>query len=60
MNLARRLADEYDEVLSKFDVVVMPTVNQPARRHVAPTAGPLAWARAARESLWFPLATRVL
>ena len=34
MNLARRLADEYDEVLSKFDVVVMPTVNQPARRHL--------------------------
>ncbi|KAL8290383.1 hypothetical protein RQP46_002641 [Phenoliferia psychrophenolica] len=47
MNLSRRLRDEYDAVLATFDVVIMPTVTQPPRRHVAPDAGPLAWARAA-------------
>ncbi|KAJ6510543.1 amidase signature domain-containing protein, partial [Mycena sanguinolenta] len=47
MNLSRRLRDEYDSVLSDYDVVVMPTVPQPARRHAAYDAGPLAWAEAA-------------
>ncbi|KAJ7471914.1 amidase signature domain-containing protein [Mycena latifolia] len=48
MNLSRRLRDEYDAILSAYDVVMMPTVPQPARRHVAEEdAGPLAWANAA-------------
>ncbi|KAJ7207963.1 amidase signature domain-containing protein [Mycena pura] len=47
MNLARKLRDDYDHVLSTFDVLMMPTVPRAARRHVAPDAGPLAWAEAA-------------
>ncbi|KAM0746307.1 amidase signature enzyme [Meredithblackwellia eburnea MCA 4105] len=47
MNLSRRLRDEYNEVLSKYDAVVMPTVMTPARRHVAPESGPLAWTQSA-------------
>ncbi|GAA6014797.1 hypothetical protein JCM10207_002184 [Rhodosporidiobolus poonsookiae] len=44
-NLTRRLRDEYDQLFAKFDVVIMPTVTQAPRRHVAKDAGPLAWAR---------------
>ncbi|KAJ7764832.1 amidase [Mycena metata] len=51
MNLSRRLRDEYDAVLSKYDVVMMPTVPTAARRHAAYDAGPLAWAEAAGEHL---------
>ncbi|KAJ6558118.1 amidase signature domain-containing protein [Mycena capillaripes] len=47
MNLSRRLRDEYNTVLAQYDVVMMPTVPQSARRHVAYDAGPLAWAAAA-------------
>ncbi|KAK7028305.1 amidase signature domain-containing protein [Favolaschia claudopus] len=47
MNLSRRLKDEYNEILSKYDVLLMPTVLQPPRRHAAYNAGPLAWARTA-------------
>ncbi|KAF7361366.1 Amidase signature domain-containing protein [Mycena sanguinolenta] len=47
MNLSRRLRDEYDAVLSEYDMVMMPTVPQPARRHAAYDSGPLAWANAA-------------
>ncbi|KAJ6491564.1 amidase signature domain-containing protein [Mycena vulgaris] len=47
MNLSRRLRDEYDAIFSAYDVVMMPTVPQAARRHVAYDAGPLAWANAA-------------
>ncbi|KAJ7911562.1 amidase-domain-containing protein [Mycena leptocephala] len=47
MNLQRRLRDEYNALLAEYDVVLMPTVPQPARRHVAFDAGPLAWAEAA-------------
>ncbi|KAJ7902819.1 amidase signature domain-containing protein [Mycena olivaceomarginata] len=46
MNLSRRLRDEYNTVLSEYDVVIMPTAPQ-SRRHVAYDAGPLAWAEAA-------------
>ncbi|KAJ7675468.1 amidase signature domain-containing protein [Mycena rosella] len=46
MNLSRRLRDEYDALLSAYDVVMMPTVPQAARRHIAYDAGPLAWAEA--------------
>ena len=41
MNLMRQLRDEYDAVLSTYDVLVMPTVSQPARRHIPPESGPL-------------------
>ncbi|KAJ7736720.1 amidase signature domain-containing protein, partial [Mycena maculata] len=47
MNLSRRLRDEYDAALSAYNVLVLPTVPQAARRHAAPDAGPLAWAEAA-------------
>ncbi|KAJ7280228.1 amidase signature domain-containing protein [Mycena rebaudengoi] len=48
MNLSRQLRDEYDVILARYDVVMMPTVPQAARRHVPPSrAGPLAWAEAA-------------
>ncbi|ORY88409.1 amidase signature domain-containing protein [Leucosporidium creatinivorum] len=47
MNISRRLRDDYDAALAEFDVLVMPTVTQPARRHVVPDAGPLAWTKAA-------------
>ncbi|KAJ7629505.1 amidase signature domain-containing protein [Mycena polygramma] len=47
MNLSRRLRDEYDAILSVYDVLMMPTVPQPPRRHAAYDAGPLAWAEAA-------------
>jgi hypothetical protein len=46
MNLSRRLRDEYNTVLSEYDVVMMPTAPQ-SRRHAAYDAGPLAWAEAA-------------
>jgi amidase len=48
MNLQRQLRDEYNALLAEYDVVLMPTVPQPARRHVAFDAGPLAWSEAAR------------
>ena len=50
MNLSRKMRDEYDAVLANFDVIVMPTVMQPARRHVPVEAGPLAWFEASRSS----------
>ncbi|KAJ7117913.1 hypothetical protein C8R43DRAFT_1036878 [Mycena crocata] len=46
MNLSRRLQDEYNAVLSSYDVVMMPTVPQPPRHHAAPDAGSLVWAEA--------------
>ncbi|GAA5860445.1 hypothetical protein JCM8547_000305 [Rhodosporidiobolus lusitaniae] len=45
-NLSRRLRDEYDALLETYDVILMPTVTQAPRLHVAPDAGPLAWAKA--------------
>ncbi|KAK4700934.1 amidase, partial [Phenoliferia sp. Uapishka_3] len=50
INLSRRLSDEYDAVLAEYDVICMPTVTQPARRHLSADAGPLAWSKAARDS----------
>jgi amidase len=50
MNLSRKLRDEYDELFKQFDVIVMPTVTQPARRHIPISAGPLAWDEIDRES----------
>ena len=50
MNLARKLKDDYDAVLQTYDAVIMPTLPQPARRHISPGAGPLEWANANRES----------
>ncbi|KAJ7038596.1 amidase signature domain-containing protein [Mycena alexandri] len=47
MNLSRQLRDEYDAILSRYDVVMMPTVPKAARRHAAYDAGPLAWAEVA-------------
>ncbi|KAJ7641471.1 amidase signature domain-containing protein [Roridomyces roridus] len=47
MNLSRRLRDEYNLVFESHDIIVMPTVLQPARRHIAYDAGPLAWAQGA-------------
>jgi amidase len=51
MNISRRLQEDYDVALAAFDVLVMPTVTQPARRHASSDAGPLAWTKAAREGL---------
>ncbi|RSH89235.1 hypothetical protein EHS25_002347 [Saitozyma podzolica] len=47
MNLSRKLRDEYDALLQTYDVLVMPTVTQPARRHIPVGAGPLVWAETA-------------
>jgi amidase len=49
MNLARKLRDEYDAVLEQYDAVIMPTLPQPARRHIPRDATPLQWASHARE-----------
>lgn len=49
MNLSRKLRDEYDALLQTYDALVMPTVTQPARRHIPVGAGPLVWAETARE-----------
>ncbi|GJN87596.1 hypothetical protein Rhopal_000551-T1 [Rhodotorula paludigena] len=38
MNLTRKLKDDYDAIFADVDVLVMPTVNQPARRHAPPEA----------------------
>ncbi|GAA5828304.1 hypothetical protein JCM11251_006186 [Rhodosporidiobolus azoricus] len=46
MNLSRKLKDDFDTVLKNVDVLVMPTVNQPPRRHAEPESGPLAWTQA--------------
>lgn len=48
MNLTRKLKDDYDAIFADVDVLVMPTVNQPARRHAPPEAGPLAWTQVSR------------
>ena len=40
MNLARKMRDDFDAVLSEYDVIVMPTVTVPARRHI-PTGSSL-------------------
>lgn len=50
MNIARQLGNQYDKVLSEVDVIIMPTLSQPARRHIRKDAGPLEWASHARES----------
>ncbi|WVQ80574.1 hypothetical protein IAT38_002679 [Cryptococcus sp. DSM 104549] len=44
MNLSRRLRDEYDAALAQYDVLVMPTIPQPPRRHIPAGSGPLTWA----------------
>ncbi|GAA5917311.1 hypothetical protein JCM6882_008967 [Rhodosporidiobolus microsporus] len=46
VNLSRKLKDDYNAALETVDVLVMPTVNQPPRRHAAPGSGPLAWTQA--------------
>jgi amidase len=48
MNIARKLADQYDKELATFDAIIMPTVPQPARRHIHPDASPLEWTKHAR------------
>lgn len=48
MNLARKLRDEMDKVLEQFDLLVMPTCPQPARRHLPAHYGPLGWVDHAR------------
>lgn len=40
VNLARQLRDQYDKALKKYDVLVLPVVNYPARRHPDPKALP--------------------
>ncbi len=49
MNLGRKMKDDFDAVLKQYDVVILPTLPQPARRHIRPDAGPLEWAQHARE-----------
>ena len=49
MNLSRRLRDDYDALLADVDAIIMPTVPQPARRHISEDAGPAEWANANRE-----------
>ncbi|GAA6014135.1 hypothetical protein JCM10207_006108 [Rhodosporidiobolus poonsookiae] len=46
MNLSRKLKDDYDAAFEDVDLLVMPTVNQPPRRHAAEGSGPLAWTQA--------------
>lgn len=50
MNISRKLGEDYDKALDDFDAIVMPTVPQPARRHIRPDAGPLDFAKHGRES----------
>lgn len=49
MNIARQLSDDFDKQLADFDAIIMPTVPQPARRHIRPDSTPLEWAKHARE-----------
>lgn len=51
MNLSRKLSEDFDEQLSAFDAIVMPTVAQPARRHIKPDSTPLEWATHGRKFL---------
>lgn len=44
MNLTRKMRDEFDGVLERYDAILMPTLPQPARRHIPAHAGPLGWA----------------
>ena len=44
MNLTRRMRDEFDAVFERYDAILMPTLPQPARRHIPAHAGPLGWA----------------
>ncbi|GFZ47573.1 hypothetical protein JCM24511_05317 [Saitozyma sp. JCM 24511] len=44
INMSRKMRDEIDTALGEYDVLVMPTMPQPARRHHSPNAGPLEWA----------------
>ena len=41
MNLVRKLRDAYNDALSKYDLLVLPVVNYPARRHPDLEALPL-------------------
>lgn len=38
---ARQLGVGYDEALKKYDVLILPVMNMPARRHADPKAGPI-------------------
>jgi amidase len=49
MNLARKLGEDFDQQLEVYDAIIMPTVPQPARRHIRPNAGPLEWANHGRK-----------
>ncbi|KAM0746466.1 amidase signature enzyme [Meredithblackwellia eburnea MCA 4105] len=46
MNMSLKLKQLYQTALENLDCLVMPTVMQPARRHLPRDAGPLAWASA--------------
>lgn len=50
MNIIRKMKLDFDALLEQYGATVMPTVTQAPRRHVAPDAGPLAWAKATRVS----------
>ena len=41
MNLVRKLRDEYDAILAKYDVIMLPTLPFPANRHAEASASPL-------------------
>lgn len=43
MNLARKLRDDFDEVLEDLDAIVTPTGIEPARRHLSFNGGPAEW-----------------
>lgn len=49
MNLARKLRVDLDAALKEVDVLVMPTIPQPARRHIVWDSGPAAWNATAGE-----------
>lgn len=50
INQSRALRDQIDELLAVVDVLVMPTVTQPARRHAPLEGGPVTWQSWSRES----------
>jgi amidase len=55
MNLARKLRDDLNTTLAQFDVLIMPTVPHPARRHIVWESGPAQWNANAGRFLASPL-----
>ena len=59
VNQSRALRDQFDRIFQDVDVLVMPTIQEPARRHAPQADGPRVWQNWSRKFAWVPQRFRI-